>query len=133
MLVVVPVVGGVPAPVMHVVDVIAVRDRHMSAPLAVNVVMLLMDHVTGGFAFVEVTVVASVKMTAVRVVDVIAMRDRDVPAPVAVKVVMTEMLMVSKSVHLFLQNAGATTMHGDFVSAPRSGSGALVGLRSRWV
>lgn len=99
-LVVVITVGRMPAPVMHVVDVIAMRDGHVTASLTVNVVMSLMDDVTvGGFAFVVVIVVASVKMPAVRVVDVLAVRDRDMPAALAVMVVVTEVLMVSGSAH----------------------------------
>ena len=109
--VVVITVGRMPAPVVHVVDMIAMRDGHVTAPLAVNVVMALMYHVTAvGFAFVKVIVVASVKMAVVRVVDMIAMRYRDMPAAVAVKMVMTGMLMMSGSVHCSSSNFGPTTM-----------------------
>lgn len=111
MFVVVVTVGRMTAPVVHVVDVIAMRDGHVTAPHTVNVVMALMYHVTAvGFAFVKVIVVAAVKMAVVRIVDVIAMRDRDVPAPVAVSVVMTEMLMMSGSVHCSSSNVGPTAM-----------------------
>jgi hypothetical protein len=109
--VVVITVGRVTAPVVHVVDVIAMRDGHVTAPLTVNVVMALMYYVTAvGFAFVKVIVVAAVKMAVVRIVDVIAMRDRDMPAPFAVSVIMAEMLVMSGSVHCSSSTFGPTTM-----------------------
>lgn len=111
MFVVVVAVCRMPAAVMHVVDMIAMRDGHVTAPLAVDVLMALMHHVTTvGFAFVKVIVVASVNMAVVRVVDMIAMRDRDMSAPFAVKVVMTGMFMMSGSVHCSSSNFGPTTM-----------------------
>lgn len=102
MLVVVIVVSCVPAPVVNVVDVIAMRDGHMSAALAVNMVMTLMHSMPAGrLAFVVVVVVRSMKMTVVHIVDVIAMRDRYVAAPFAVDMVMADMLLVCSG-HRFL-------------------------------
>lgn len=112
MLVVVITVGRVPAPVMHVVDVVAVRDGHVAASLTVNVAVALMDDVAvAGFAFVVVVLVAAVQMTVVRVVDVIVVWDRDVPAPLAVQVVMTGMLMMSGSVHCSSGNVARRPWH----------------------
>lgn len=100
MFVVVIVVNRVPASVVNVVDVIAVRDGHMTTSLAVNVVVPLVNHVAAiGFTFVEVIVMRSVKMTIVDVVDVIAVRDRDMPASGAVSMVMADVLMVNRSAH----------------------------------
>lgn len=98
-------VGRVPAPVVHVVDMIVMRDGHVTTPLAVNVVMALVYRVTAvGFAFVKVIAVASVKMAVVCVVDMIGVRDRDVTAPLAVNVVMTDMRVMSGSVHCSSSN-----------------------------
>jgi hypothetical protein len=85
----------VPAPVVHVVDVITVRDGHMAAPLAVNMVLTVMHGVfVGRLTFVVVIVLRPVKMTLVHIVDVISMRDRDMPAPVAMNMVMVEVFVV---------------------------------------
>jgi hypothetical protein len=95
MLVVVRVVSGVPAPIVNVVDVIAMRDGHMAAPVAVNMVVSLMHRVAaGGLAFVVMTVVRSMQMSVVHIVDVILVRNSDMPAPFAMDVVMVEMLVV---------------------------------------
>ena len=117
-LVVVIVVSCVAAPVVNVVDVITMRDRHMSAALAVNMVMTLMHRVVaGGFAFVVVVVVRSMKMTVVHVVDVIAMRDRDVTAPFAVDMVVADMFLVCSS-HCFLP--GVSTNSRLMLAPPRA-------------
>lgn len=101
MFVVVTFVCCVPASVVDVVDVIAMRNGHVTAPLAVHVVMPLVYQVpVGGFAFVEVIVVPPVQMALVHIVDVVTVRDRDVPAPLTVRVVMPDMLSVSYSVHI---------------------------------
>ena len=103
MLVVVLAVSCVPAPVVHIVDVIAVRDGHMAAPLPVNMVVTLMYRVAaGGLAFVVVIVVPSMKMTVVHIVDVITVRDCDMPAPFAMDVVMVDMFVVRCTGHGFL-------------------------------
>jgi hypothetical protein len=100
-LVVVLAVRGVPAPVVHVVDVVPVRHGHVAASVAVYVVVILMHGVARRFAFVVVTVVLSVKVTVVHIVDVIAMRDRDVAASVAVDVVVINVFGVSCGGHCF--------------------------------
>lgn len=98
MLVVVLAVSCVPAPVVNVVDVITVRDGHMAAPLAVNVVMTLVDRVlSGGLAFVVVTLVRSMKMTVVHIVDVVTVWDRDMSASLAVNMVMAGVFFVGSS------------------------------------
>jgi hypothetical protein len=100
-LVVVLAVRGVPAPVVHVVDVVPVRHGHMTAPVTVDVVVILVHGVASRFAFVVVTVVLSVQVTVVHVVDMIAVRDRDVAASVAVNVVVIRVLAVSCGGHYF--------------------------------
>ncbi len=102
-LVVVTVMGGMAAAVVHIVDVITVRNRHMSAALAVSVVVPLMRRVAAGrFAFVEVIAMLSMQVTVVHIVDVITVRNRDMPTPVPMRMVVTHMLLVSYSVHLVL-------------------------------
>jgi hypothetical protein len=86
-LVVVPVVRGVPAPVVDVVDVIAVRHGHMATSFAVNVIVIVVHGVVRRFALVVVTVVLSMKVTVVHIVDVVPVWDRDVAASLAVDVV----------------------------------------------
>ncbi len=81
---------------------VAMWYGHMSASLAVNMVMTLMHHVLPGrLAFVVVVVVRSMKMTVVHVVDVIAMRYCYVTAPFAVDMLMANVLLVRGS-HCFL-------------------------------
>lgn len=101
-LVVVLAVNGVPAAVVDVIDVIAVRDRHVTAAVAVHMIVVLVHLVAAGrLAFVVVIVVLSVKVTVVHVVDMIAMRDRDMPAAVAVDVDVFHVLSVGLVGHGF--------------------------------
>lgn len=101
-LVVMVAVNGVPASIMDVVDVITVRDGHMSAPFAVHMVVTLMRRMFAGrLAVVVVIVVRSMKMPVMHVVDVITVRNCDMPAPVAMDVVMADMFGVCGS-HFFL-------------------------------
>jgi hypothetical protein len=99
--VVVFAVRGVPAPVVHVVDMVSVRHGHMTTPVTVNVVMIFVHGVAGRSAFVVVTVVQSMKVTVVHVVDMVPMRDRHMAASSAVDVVMINMLAVSCGGHRF--------------------------------
>lgn len=57
--VVVVIVSCVPVSVVNVVDLVAVRDAYVAAPLAVHVVMPFVQHVASGFAFVAVIAVPS--------------------------------------------------------------------------
>jgi hypothetical protein len=101
-LVVVLVVRRVPAPVVNVVDVVTVRDRHMAAALAMNVAMTFMHVVAaGGLAFVIVIVVPPMKMTVMHIVDVIAVRDGDMAAALAMCVVVAGVFLVSRLHHRF--------------------------------
>jgi hypothetical protein len=101
-LVVVVAVSGVPAPVVHVVDVIRVRDRNMATSFAVHMVMNLMYRVAGWFAFVVVIFVWSMKVTVVHVVDVIPVRNRNVTASFAVHMIVIEVRVVNCVRHRFL-------------------------------
>jgi hypothetical protein len=102
-LVVVLAVNCVPAPIVYVVDMIAVRHGDMPAPLPVNMVVPLMRCMTAGrLAFVVVIVVRSMKMTVVYIVDMIDMRHGDMPAPFAMYVVMVDMFFVSSTGHRVL-------------------------------
>ncbi|BBZ44825.1 hypothetical protein MPRM_21060 [Mycobacterium parmense] len=99
MLVVVLAVSRVPAPVVHIVDVISVRDRDMAASFTVDVVMTFVYRVAGWLTFVVVILVPSVKVTVVRVVDVIPMRDRDMAASFAVHMIVCDVLVVGCAGH----------------------------------
>ncbi|MEV5754483.1 hypothetical protein AB0L00_42305 [Actinoallomurus sp. NPDC052308] len=76
--------GGMPASIMDIVDVIAVRHAHMAAALTVPMWMVIMLEMAGGFAFVDVSVVRSVKMPVVGIVDMVAVRHGDMPASLPV-------------------------------------------------
>ena len=99
MLVVVFAVRRVPAPVVHVVDMVRVRHGHVTTAVTVDVVMFFVHGVAGRFAFVVVTVVQSMKVTVVHVVDMVAMGDRDMATSCAVDVVMMNMFAVSCGGH----------------------------------
>jgi hypothetical protein len=93
-LVVVLVVRRVAASVVHVVDVITVRDRDVPAAFAMDMVVVLVHHVTGWLTFVVVILVSPMKVAVVRVVDVITVGDRDVAASVAVHMVVLDVGIV---------------------------------------
>ena len=101
MLVVVVAVRGVPAPVVYVVDMVPVRDGHMTTSVTVDVAVILMHGVAGRFAFVVVIVMPSMKVTVVHVIDMVAMRDRDMAASLAVDVVVINVFAVSCGGHCF--------------------------------
>lgn len=93
------VVCRVPASVVHVIDVIAVRHRDVAATLAMNVVVALVHHMAGRFTFVVVILVPPVQVSVVRVVDVIPVWDRDVAASFAVGMLMLGVLFVDRACH----------------------------------
>lgn len=86
MLVVVVLVDSVAVPVVHVIHVVAVRHRDVTAPIAVGVVVRVVGGVSTRLALVVVTVVSTVQVTVVGVVDVVAVWEGDVAATVAVGV-----------------------------------------------
>jgi len=101
-LVVVVAVRCVSAAVVDVVDVIAMRDRHMATAIAMNMVVGRMHlMLAGGLAFVVVIVVSSMEMTVVYVVDVVAVRDGNMPAAFAMDVVMIDVFVVNRLGHRF--------------------------------
>jgi L-lactate permease len=76
-----------PVLVVNVVDVVAVLDRLVATALPMNVVMLLVDHVSGRRTFVPVPLVGPVSVAVVQVVRVISMGDLYVPTPGSVGMV----------------------------------------------
>jgi hypothetical protein len=135
--VVVVAVRRVPAAVVHVVDVILVRDRHMATSLAVHMVMTFMHRVAGRLAFVVVTLVLPMNVTVVYVVDVIPVRDRNVPASFAMFVSVFEVLVVDCAGHFLhrpyrfdLCAAGATRVRLARCSWAVEGIRAAVGRSS---
>lgn len=81
--------------VVHIVDVITMGHRDVSAILAVLMIMALMRSVFGRLALVVVTRVATVKVAVVHVVDMITVRNGDMTAVFTVHVVVAGMLDVS--------------------------------------
>jgi hypothetical protein len=61
-LVVVPVVCGVPTPIVDVVDMIVVRHRDVATALAVDMIVVLVHRVTGWLTFVVMSVVLPMEM-----------------------------------------------------------------------
>jgi hypothetical protein len=90
-----------PASVVHVVDMIPVRDRDMATPLAVDMVMLLVHRVTGLLAFVVVILVLSMKVSVVHEVDMIPVWDRDMAATFAMRMIVLGVLVVGRAGHRF--------------------------------
>jgi hypothetical protein len=98
-LVVVLAVSRMAAPVVHIIDVIPVRDRDMATPVTVDVVMTLVHRMAGCLTFVVVILVLSVKVTVVHEVDVIPVRDRDMAASFAVHMFVFDVLVVDCAGH----------------------------------
>jgi hypothetical protein len=61
-LVVVPVMCGVPTPLVDVVDMIVVRHRDVATALAVDMIVALVHRVTGLLTFVVMRVMLPVEM-----------------------------------------------------------------------
>ncbi|APU17060.1 hypothetical protein UA75_25830 [Actinoalloteichus sp. GBA129-24] len=97
MIVDMPVVDGVPMPVVDVVDVITVWHRDVSTALAVLVAVCGVLDVHRGIALVEVPVVRPVQVSVVRIVDVVAVGHGDVPAARPVLVLVAGVLDVGGS------------------------------------
>jgi hypothetical protein len=87
----VPLVGHVTVTVVHVVDVVFVRDRDMATAGSVLVRVRFMHEVFVAFALVDVTIVGSVEMAVVHEVDVVFVRDRDMAAAGSVVMAMVGM------------------------------------------
>jgi hypothetical protein len=87
MVIPVPFVGRVPVPVMHVVGVVAMRDRYVAAARAVLVGVALVSDVLGVPALVDVIVMNAVNVPVMHVVGVVAVRDGDMAAALAMSVV----------------------------------------------
>jgi hypothetical protein len=82
--------GGVPVAIVHVVGVIAVRNRNVTAAEVVLVVMILMSTVLAASrAFVHVVPVDAMDVPVVGKVCVVAVRHSDVAAALAVGVRVT--------------------------------------------
>jgi dehydrogenase/reductase SDR family protein 12 len=73
-------VAGVQVAVVEIVDVIAMRNRRVSATRTMFVVVMRMLDAVGQLALVPMVIVLVVAMAIVDVVDVVAVHDRHVPA-----------------------------------------------------
>lgn len=80
--------SSVPTSIVDVVNVIAVGDGNMAAAVAVNVVMMLMNNMTGRLTFVVMAAVLPMNMTIVQIIDVAVVRYRYVAASISMHVVM---------------------------------------------
>jgi hypothetical protein len=104
--VVVLAVSRVPAPVVHVVDMIPVRDGDMATAFTVDMLMLLVHRVAGWLAFVEVIPVLSMNVTIVHEVDVVPVGDGDMAASFAVHMIMFDVGGVGCAGHCISRRNG---------------------------
>jgi hypothetical protein len=104
--VVVFAVSRVPASVVHVVDMIPVRDGDMAAPLTVDMLVLLVHRVAGRLAFVVVIPMLSMKVAVVREVDVVAVGNGDMAASFAVHMIMFDVGGVGCAGHCISRRNG---------------------------
>jgi hypothetical protein len=100
-LVVVLSVSRMPASIVHIIDMIPVRDRNMTTPLTVDMVMMVMHRVAGWLTFVVVILVLSMKVAVVHEVDMVPVWDRDMAASFAVDMIMFDVLVVGCAGHRF--------------------------------
>lgn len=94
MIVPVTVMGRVAVAVVDVVHVVSVGNGHVTAGLAVRVIVAGVLAVRAGFALVRVSLVLTVQVAVVHVVDVTVVRDRHVTAALTVRVIVPRMLLV---------------------------------------
>jgi hypothetical protein len=78
----------VPASVMDIVDMIAMRHGHVTAALTVPMRMVGMARVTGALALVGVPVVRPVQVPVMGVIDVVTVRHRHVTTARTVRMIM---------------------------------------------
>jgi hypothetical protein len=113
--VVVFAVSRVPATVVHVVDMVPVRDGDMAAALTVDMLVLLVHRVAGRLAFVVVIPVPSMNVTVVHEVDVVPVGDGDMAASFAVHMVMFDVGGVGCAGHCISRRNG---FHSQTAGAP---------------
>ena len=94
-------VSRVPTTVVHVVDMIPMRNGDMATPLTVDMLMLLVHRVAGRLAFVVVIPVLSMKVAVVREVDVVPVGNGDMAASFAVHMIMFDVRVVGCGGHCF--------------------------------
>ena len=99
-------VSRVPTSVVHVVDMIPVRDGDVAAPLTVDMLMLLVHRVAGRLAFVVVIPVLSMKVSVVREVDVVPVGNGDMAASFAVHMIMFDVGGVGCAGHCISRRNG---------------------------
>jgi hypothetical protein len=97
-LVVVLTMDGVAVTVVHVVDVVTMRNGHVATPFTVRmaVVGVRMRLVVARLALVEMPVVRPVEVAVVHEIDVITVRDGHMTAAFAVDVAVTGVFKVCR-------------------------------------
>ena len=100
MLVDVSLVDGMAVPVVDIVHVVSVRDRHVSTTLTVLVLVIGVFGVGSRLALIDVTVVDLVQVPVVDIVHVVSVRDRDMPTALTVLVLVSEVLGVFVGAHV---------------------------------
>lgn len=111
MVVPVPFVVGVPVTVVHIVDVVPMGHRHVSASLAVPVRVVTVSRVPAGLALVHMVVVDPVEVSVVGVVHMVPVRERDMAAALIVLVHVVGMGGVCSSHEIPRLPFGARSAH----------------------
>ena len=106
-----------PASVVHIVDVLAVRDRDMATAVTMDMVMVLVHRVARWLAFVVVIPVRAMQVAVMRVVDVIPVRDGHMTASFAMHVLMSGVGVVGCAGHDSHRRFSKLLVQADFSRA----------------
>jgi hypothetical protein len=104
-------VHGMPVTVVHVIHMIAVRHRDVTAAVTVGVLVGLVRTVFSRFALIKVPTMRPMQMTVVDVVGVVAVRDGDMPATRAMLMSVSRVLNVRSGHDLTSSNQSRHAAH----------------------
>lgn len=109
MLVVVALMCRVAAAVMHVIHMVAVRYRDVSAALPMHMVVTFVGTVPRNLTFVEMPVVGAMDMPVVDVIHMISVRHSHVPARLPVDVGVTAVFLMYRRSHRTSSEVGSAS------------------------
>jgi hypothetical protein len=135
-LVPVVVMSGVTMPAVEVVDMVAVRDRIVAAPFAMDVIAVVgVIDVHLGRALVPVSVMEAVGMAVVEVVHMVAVGDGHVPTVLTMGVVVSVGMCVMSGAHreVLLASAAWVTASATMCATCSSASEYATSRPRRWV
>jgi hypothetical protein len=108
-LVVVALMCRVTTAVMHVIHMVAVRYRDVSAALPMHMVVAIVGTVARRLAFVEMSVVGAMDMPVVDVIHMISVRDSHVPARLPVDMGVTTVFLMYRRSHRTSSEVGSAS------------------------